>query len=147
MRGGGRKTIVELLAAEDRQRLSRRAHDEGPKGPNDPQHCEVSSEILLVPERRLQVLFRAPSGRKILRRELMGNPFFRKSAAIDRAARSASIIAATDAVLRATTRQLFQPMLVTSPAASEWMTERLTRQVRSLTNLSVQVSLPEDTGR
>ena len=56
------------------------------------------------------------------------------------AARSASIVAVTDARLLAIPDDVFRSVVATSPKAAEWMLRRLTAQVRSLTNRVFEMS-------
>lgn len=95
---------------------------------------DSSREVFIVQEGRLQVLLYAASGREISLRDLTKGQLFGELAAIDGEARSANIIAATDARLLAISDDAFRAAVMASPAAVEWMLRRLVAQVRSLTN-------------
>lgn len=141
MLGGGPRTILELLAPEDRRALISRARTiRARKGQMIVSTGEASSEVFLIQEGRLQVLLYAANGREVSLRELAAGQLFGELAAIDGETRSASIVAASDAVLLAIGGDLFRSMVAATPAAAEWMMRRLTAQVRSLTNRVFEMS-------
>lgn len=95
---------------------------------------ELSKDVFLVQEGRLQAVLYAADGREVSLRELSGGQLFGELSAIDDAARSVSIMGVTDARMLAFTPESFRAALAASPAASDWLLRRLTAQVRSLTD-------------
>jgi CRP/FNR family transcriptional regulator, cyclic AMP receptor protein len=135
MPGGGQQAFLDALSPEDRGALLARTRSiKARKGQMILSTGETSREVFVVQEGRLQVLLYAANGREISLRDLAAGQLFGELAAIDGEARSASIVAATDARLLAIPDDVFRSLVATSPKAADWMMRRLTAQVRSLTN-------------
>jgi CRP-like cAMP-binding protein len=135
MPGGAQQAFLDALSPEDRGALLARTRNiKARKGQMVLSTGETSREVFIVQEGRLQVLLYAANGREISLRDLAAGQLFGELAAIDGEARSASIVAATDARLLAIPDDVFRSLVATSPKAADWMMRRLTAQVRSLTN-------------
>jgi CRP/FNR family cyclic AMP-dependent transcriptional regulator len=141
MLGGGQQTFLDALCPEDRGALLARARTiKARKGQMILSTGESSREVFIVQEGRLQVLLYAANGREISLRDLAAGQLFGELAAIDGEARSASIVAGTDARLLAIRDDVFRSVVTRSPKAAEWMLRRLTAQVRNLTNRVFEMS-------
>jgi CRP/FNR family transcriptional regulator, cyclic AMP receptor protein len=141
MLDGEHLAYFEELSAEDRRALMVRARTiRARKGQMVLGAGETSREVFVVQEGRLQVLLYAANGREISLRDLRIGQLFGELAAIDGEARSASIIAVTDARLIAIPDDVFRSVIASSAKAAEWMLRRLTAQVRSLTNRVFELS-------
>jgi len=138
---GGTQGLLDTLDPEGRRVLLARTRTiKARKGQMILGTGDSSREVFIVQEGRLQVLLYAVNGREITLRDLGPGQLFGELAAIDGEARSASIVAATDARLLAIPDDVFRTAVATSPAAAEWMLRRLTAQVRSLTNRVFEMS-------
>ena len=138
---GGRPELLDALDPGDRDTLLARARTiRARKGQMVLSAGEPSREVFVVETGRLQVLLYAANGREISLRDLVSGQLFGELAAIDGEARSASIIAATDARLLAIPDDVFRSVVTASPGAAGWMMRRLTAQVRSLTNRVFEMS-------
>lgn len=141
MLGGEHLAFFDELSPEDRRALMVRTRTiRARKGQMVLGAGETSREVFVVQEGRLQVLLYAANGREISLRDLRAGQLFGELAAIDGEARSASIIAVTDARLIGIPDDVFRSVISTSAKAAEWMLRRLTAQVRSLTNRVFELS-------
>ena len=138
---GGRRNLLDVLGHEDRRALLARARSiRARKGQTIVAKGEASRDVFLIQEGRVEVLLYAASGREVSLRTLSEGQLFGELAAIDGEARSASIIAASEARLLAMSPQIFQSIIAGSPEANDWLVRRLTAQIRSLTNRVFELS-------
>jgi CRP/FNR family transcriptional regulator, cyclic AMP receptor protein len=141
MPGGGTQAFPDVLGPEGAAALVARARTiRARKGQMILNMGDPSREVFIVQEGRLQVVLYAANGREVMLRDLAPGQLFGELAAIDGAARSASIVATTDARLLAIPDDVFRTAVAASPTAAEWMLRRLTAQVRSLTNRVFETS-------
>jgi CRP/FNR family transcriptional regulator, cyclic AMP receptor protein len=141
MLGGEPQSFMDALGPEGRRVLLARTRTiKARKGQMVLGTGDSSREVFIVEEGRLHVLLYAANGREITLRDLAPGQLFGELAAIDGEARSASIVAATDARLLAIPDDVFRSVVATSPTTAEWMLRRLTAQVRSLTNRVFEMS-------
>ena len=135
MLGEGHHSFLDELRPEDQRAVLARSRTiKARKGQMVLGTGESSREVFIVQEGRLQVLLYAANGRELSLRDLAAGQLFGELAAIDGEARSASIVAATDARLLAIPDDVFRSLIATSPGVADWMLRRLAAQVRSLTN-------------
>jgi CRP/FNR family cyclic AMP-dependent transcriptional regulator len=141
MPGAEHRAFLDDIGPEDQRAVLARARTiRARKGQMVLGAGENSREVFIVLEGRLQALLFAANGREISLRDLTAGQLFGELAAVDGDARSASIVAATEARLLAIPDDLFRSVVFNSPRAAEWMTRRLTTQVRSLTNRVFEMS-------
>lgn len=134
-------TFLDVLSQEDRRALLARARTiKARKGQTVVANGEASREVFIVVEGRLEVLLYAANGREVSLRSLEAGQLFGELAAIDGAARSASIMALTEARLLAIGPDAFRSVITGSPQAADWLVRRLTAQIRSLTNRVFELS-------
>lgn len=141
MPDGGHRTFLDVLNQEDRRVLLTRARTiRARKGQTVVAKGEPSRDVFIVQEGRLEVLLYAANGREVSLRGLEAGQLFGELAAIDGEARSASIMAVTDARLLAVGQETFRAMIANAPEAADWLVRRLTAQIRSLTNRVFEMS-------
>lgn len=141
MSGAGHRAFLDDISPEDQRAVLARARIvKARKGQMVLGMGESSREVFVVLEGCLQALLYAANGREISLRDLAAGQLFGELAAIDGEARSASIVAVTDARLLAIPQDLFGSVVSGSPQAADWMIRRLTAQVRSLTNRVFETS-------
>jgi len=141
MSDGGRRNLMDVLSQEERRALLARARNiRARRGQTIVAKGEASRDVFLIQEGRVEVLLYAASGREVSLRTLSEGQLFGELAAIDGEARSASILAASDARLLAMSPQTFQSVIAGSAEATDWLVRRLTAQIRSLTNRVFELS-------
>ncbi len=141
MSDGGRRNFLDVLSQEERRALLARARNiRARKGQTIVAKGEASRDVFLIQEGRVEVLLYAASGREVSLRTLSEGQLFGELAAIDGEARSASIIAVSDARLLAMSPQAFRSVIADSREAADWLVRRLTAQIRSLTNRVFELS-------
>jgi CRP/FNR family cyclic AMP-dependent transcriptional regulator len=141
MPGGGTQAFLDMLGPEERRALLARTRTiTARKGQMILSAGDSSREVFIVQRGRLQALLYAANGREVMLRDLAPGQLFGELAAIDGEARSASIMAAAESRLLAIPGDLFRTVVAGSPTAAEWMLQRLTAQVRSLTNRVFETS-------
>lgn len=135
MPGAGYRAFLDDIGPEDQRAVLGRARTiKARKGQMVLAMGESSREVFIVTEGRLQALLYAANGREISLRDLAPGQLFGELAALDGEARSASIVAVTEARLLAIPDDTFRSVLSSSREAADWMIRRLAAQVRSLTN-------------
>lgn len=92
-----------------------------------------SNGVYIVLEGRVQVAIYSLGGREVVLRDMAAGALFGELAALDDGPRSASIVALSDCLLASVTGSQFRNIAAADPAAAIWMMQRLTRQVRILT--------------
>lgn len=99
-----------------------------------------ATDVLLVVEGQVQVLLYSINGREVSVRDLGPGSILGELAALDGRPRSASVVAATDVLLRVMSREDFLTCIEASPAAALWLARRLTHEVRRLTERVFELS-------
>lgn len=92
-----------------------------------------STQVYIILEGRAQAKLFSIAGREVILRDLPAGTLFGELAAIDGRPRSASIVALTDCTLAGIDAAGFRAALAELPVAATWIAERLTAQVRELT--------------
>lgn len=93
-----------------------------------------SNQVYFVLRGRVRASLVSLNGREVLLRDLNEGDFFGELAAIDEQPRSASVIALSDCVLARIPADAFRAAITEIPSASLWMAQRLTAQIRDLTD-------------
>ncbi|WP_380876313.1 cyclic nucleotide-binding protein [Sphingomonas sp. DBB INV C78] len=106
-----------------------------------------STSVYLVLEGRVQVAIYSLGGREIILRNLSVGAMFGELAAIDERPRSASIVALDPSVLASIPGAIFRKCVSASPDAALWMMQRLSSQVRDLTDKILERNALRVTGR
>ena len=141
MPDAARRSFLEVLSGEDRRALLTRARTiKARKGQLVLARGEVSRDVFIILEGRLEAVIYAANGREVSLRALGEGQLFGELAAIDNEVRSASIMASTDARLLVMGQDLFRSVIASSPEATDWLIRRLTAQIRSLTNRVFELS-------
>ncbi|MGZ8348647.1 MAG: Crp/Fnr family transcriptional regulator [Allosphingosinicella sp.] len=94
---------------------------------------DLSNSVYLVLQGRAQANVVSMSGREVILNDLDEGDFFGELAAIDDQPRSATVVAMTDCVLAIIPGEAFRRAVTEIPAAALWLAQRLTGQIRNLT--------------
>jgi CRP-like cAMP-binding protein len=105
-----------------------------PKGRTVIESSSESNDVYFVTSGELRVLVYAPSGKEVPIADIGAGGMFGEIAALDGAARSASVVAMSDGVLRVLSRRDFRFCLDLSPKAAVWIAQNFSRQIRALNN-------------
>lgn len=133
--------LLEVLEPEARRQLLSHARlIRARKGQTVLSRGEASTDLLIVQEGRLRAVLYGADGREVSLRELSTGQLIGELAAVDGGVRSVSIVAVADSRLMALSRQAFQELIDSSPAAVTWLMRRLVNQVRSLTDRVFELS-------
>ncbi len=141
MQDSERRGLLEILGAEARRDLLARSSTiRVRKGQSVVARSEPSGDVFIVQEGRFNVVRYSVDGREVSLRELSEGQLFGELSAIDGAARSVGIVAATDGRLLAIPPEIFRATVRDRPEAADWLMRRLTVQVRSLTDRVFELS-------
>jgi len=141
MRQDERRGLLEILGAQARHALLARSGTiRVRKGQSVVARNEPSGDVFIVQEGRFNVVRYSLDGREVSLRELSEGQLFGELSAIDGAARSIGIVAATDGSLLAIAAETFRATIREQPDAADWLIRRLTAQVRSLTDRVFELS-------
>jgi CRP/FNR family transcriptional regulator, cyclic AMP receptor protein len=101
---------------------------------------EPPGDVFIIQEGRLRVVLYAADGTEVSLRELHEGELFGELAAIDGAARSAGVIAVSNARLLAIRLEAFRQIINNHSEAANWLIYRLTLQIRGLTDRVFELS-------
>jgi CRP-like cAMP-binding protein len=136
-----RQGFLDVLGQDAHRRLREQAHTVAVRrGQAVLGRGEVSTDVFIVQEGRLEVVLYAASGREVSLRELGKGQMFGELAAIDGQARSVGIMALTDARLLSFPKKAFREAVFSGEPAQAWMMRRLAAQIRSLTDRVFELS-------
>lgn len=96
-------------------------------------HQDETSDVFVVLEGSLRVELFSLNGREIILADLEPGDLFGEFAAFDDLPRSASVTATSKCVLANIPGEVFRRAVLDNPETSDWMTRRLVRQIRLLT--------------
>lgn len=141
MADSGQCAFLDILGSEERTSLLARAYVvRARKGQMIVSRNQISRDVFIVQDGRLDVVIYAANGREVALRVLGAGQLFGELAAVDGDVRSANVVATTDARLLAIPSDDFRTIVLNSPVAATWLVERLIQQVRSLTNRVFELS-------
>ena len=113
------------------ERRARRMHVH--KGQVVVGHGADGGDVFCVVEGAFDVTLNSPDGHQVYIRKISAGGMFGEYAALDGGPRSATIVAASDAVLLVIPRSAFVEALQASPAAGLWVARELTTLIREMT--------------
>jgi CRP-like cAMP-binding protein len=125
--------IFRSLTEEDRKAVARRCtwHHIA-RREHVISHLEASTDVFFVVQGRLRAVNISPSGKEVACADIEPGELFGEFAAIDGAARSANVIAITDAFIGALPADEFRRVLETHASVANAVLRRLTRHIRML---------------
>ena len=101
---------------------------------------DVGIDVFFVVSGSVRALIYAKSGREVILADIGAGGFFGELASIDGQARSASVLAVSDAVVATMPGGVFLEMLHAYPAVSMFVLKRLATRVRELNNRVLEYS-------
>ncbi len=133
--------FLDHLEPDVRQRIDGRVrHMRVRKGQIVIDHGSDGGDVYCVMEGEFDVCVYSPQGREVYLRRISRGALFGEYAALDGGRRSATVVAASDALLSVICRADFVDCLTTSPTVTLWLARQLAVHVRELTEKIFELS-------
>lgn len=96
-------------------------------------HQDRTTDVFVLIEGSLRVELHSLNGREIILADLAAGELFGEFAALDEQPRTASVTATTACILACIPGEVFRMTVIGNPATADWLTRRLVRRIRLLT--------------